>query len=113
MLAWAAQDDKQPESVWMKKKLEYSKDILEGITTEDFETVERAAAAMRRMSALEGFVRRKDTKEYRAQLTIFEFANDELLRHAGNKDVDGATLAFTQLTLSCVNCHKQLRLPQE
>ena len=113
VLAWAAQDDKQPESVWMKKKLEYSKDILEGITTEDFETIERAAAAMRRMSALEGFVRRKDTKEYRAQLTIFEFANDELLRHAGNKDVDGATLAFTQLTLSCVNCHKQLRLPQE
>lgn len=112
-LAIAGQDAKQPESVWMKKKLEYSKDILGGITTEDFETVERAASAMRRLSELEGFARRKDTKAYRAQLAIFEFANEELLRHADKKDIDGAALAFTQLTLSCVNCHKQLRLPPE
>ena len=111
--AVASQDEKAPESVWMKKKLDYSKDILEGITTENFETVERAAAAMQRLSELEGFVRRKDTKAYRAQLAVFEFANEELLRHADKKNVDGAALAFTQLTLSCVNCHKQLRLPQQ
>jgi hypothetical protein len=111
--AVAGQDEKAPESVWMKKKLEYSKDILEGITTEDFETVQRAATAMQRLSDLEGFVRRKDTKAYRAQLAVFEFANDELLRHAEKKNIDGAALAFTQLTLSCVNCHKQLRLPTQ
>lgn len=103
----------QPESFWMNKKLEYSKHILEGITTENFEAIRESAGAMRRLSALEGFVRRKDTKAYRAQLAIFEFATDELMRHAEDKDVDGAALAFTQLTLSCVNCHKQLRLPQQ
>jgi acyl-CoA synthetase (NDP forming) len=111
--AVASQDAKPAESVWMKKKLEYSKDILEGVTTENFETIERAATAMQRLSELEGFVRRKDTKAYRAQLAVFEFANEELLRHAETKNVDGAALAFTQLTLSCVNCHKQLRLPQQ
>lgn len=110
--AVAGQDAKPAESVWMKKKLDYSKDILEGITTENFETVQRAATAMQRLSELEGFVRRKDTKAYRAQLAVFEFANEELLRHAEDKNIDGAALAFTQLTLSCVNCHKQLRLPQ-
>ncbi len=68
---------------------------------------------MRRLCELEGFARRKDTKAYRAQLAIFEFANDELLRNVDEKDIEGAALAFTQLTLSCVNCHKQLRLPQE
>ncbi len=110
----AGQKDKdQPESFWMKKKLEFSKNILEGITLEDFEAVRDSAASMRRLSALEGFTRRKDTKAYRAQLAIFEFSNDELLRSADEKDVDGAALAFTQLTLSCVNCHKQLRLPQQ
>ena len=109
--ACAGQDEKPSESVWMKKKLDYSKDILEGITTENFESVQRAATAMQRLSELEGFVRRKDTKAYRTQLAAFEFANEELLRQADKRNIDGATLAFTQLTLSCVNCHKQLRLP--
>lgn len=111
--ALAGQDKQQPESVWMKKKLEFSQSILAGITTEDFDKVRDSAAAMRRMSALEGFARRKDTKAYRAQLAIFEFSNDELLRYAEEKNIDGAALAFTQLTLSCVNCHKQLRMPHD
>ncbi len=50
-----------------------------------------------------------DTTEYQAQLNIFKFANDELVRLAGEEDLDGASLAYMQLTLSCVNCHKHLR----
>jgi cytochrome c556 len=111
-VAMARQDEKDA-SVWMKKKLEYSKNILEGITTEDFDAVRQSATAMRRMSELEGFARRRDTKAYRTQLSVFEFSNDELIRFAQEKNIDGASLAFAQLTLSCVNCHKQLRVPQQ
>ncbi len=109
--AWAA--DEQPNSVWMKKKLEHSQSALRAIAMEDFDSLRASATAMRRLSDLEGFTRRTNAKEYRAQLQIFEFANDELIRHAKDKNIDGAALAFTQLTLSCVNCHKHLRNEQE
>jgi hypothetical protein len=64
---------------------------------------------MKRLSRIEGFVRRTDTKQYRTQLHIFDFANNELLQAAEDKNIERAALAFTQLTLSCVNCHKAIR----
>jgi hypothetical protein len=42
-------------------------------------------------------------------LTLFQTANRELIRAAENENLDGATLAYLQLTLSCVNCHKVVR----
>ena len=43
------------------------------------------------------------------QLVGRRYSVDELIRHSNEKNLDGATLAFTQMTLSCVNCHQQLR----
>ena len=36
-------------------------------------------------------------------------ANEQLIAEANANDLDGATLAYVQLTLSCVNCHKLVR----
>jgi cytochrome c556 len=101
-------DQNQPESFWMKKKLEYSQNILAGIATADFEKIVANAQSMRNLSKIEGFVRAQ-TPGYRAQLHIFEESADEIIRQAKKDNVDGAALAFTQLTISCVNCHKHLR----
>jgi cytochrome c556 len=49
--------------------------------------------------------------EYRTQLQNFERANDQLIRHADAEQLDGAALAYVQLTLSCVDCHKVIRAP--
>lgn len=99
----------KPVSFWMDKKLEYSQHILSGLALEDFEKIGRTAQAMQRLGKIETFVRRHDTEAYRTQFRVFQFANEELIRLAAEKNIDGAALAFTQLTLSCVNCHKQLR----
>ena len=93
----------------MQKKLEYSKNILEGLATEDFDLISKNAAEMRKLSAFEAFVRYSDAQAYRTQLQVFDFANMELIRAAEEKNLDGAALAFTQSTISCVNCHKSLR----
>jgi len=98
----------QPTSFWMQKKLEYSKNILNGIATADFDRIVENGEAMRRLSTIEGFIRRQ-TPGYRNQLQLFEDAADEIVRQGKKDNVDGAALAFTQLTISCVNCHKQLR----
>jgi len=101
-------DKNQPPSFWMQKKLEYSKNILAGITTADFDKIVENAQSMRRLSSIEWFIRGR-TPGYRTQLQIFEAATDEIIRQGQKDNVDGAALAFTQLTVSCVNCHKQLR----
>ena len=95
-------------SVWMKRKLEYSRNILAGLTSEDFDTVADNAKAMQAMSTFEGFIRGK-MPGYRTQLQVFQSANEQIIEQAQKDNVEGATLAFTQLTISCVNCHKQLR----
>ena len=95
-------------SFWMKKKLDYSQGILEGISLADFDKIATNAESMRNLSKIEGFVRRP-TPGYTAQLQIFDEAASEIFRQANRDNLDGAALAFTQLTVSCVNCHKRLR----
>jgi hypothetical protein len=101
----------QPASFWMQKKLEYSKNILGGIATADFDRIVESGEALRRLSTIEGFIRRQ-MPGYGTQLQIFQDSADEIIRQANKDNVDGAALAFTQLTISCVNCHKKLREPQ-
>ena len=95
-------------SFWMTKKLEYSQNILAGLATGDFDKIVANAQSMRNLSKIEGFVRGQ-TPGYRTQLHLFEESADEIIRQAKKDNVEGATLAFAQLTISCVNCHKHLR----
>ena len=100
-------NDKNP-SIWMKKKLDYSQNILAGLTAEDFDKIVDNARAMKVLGKFEAFFRSRNAA-YTRQLQVFEDTNDEIIRQADNDNVEGVTLAFTQLTSNCVNCHKVLR----
>ncbi len=102
------EDESKDPSVWMRMKLEYSKNILEGVTKADFALIEQNAAKMRGLNRFERFVRGR-WDGYAEQLQTFQQANDELIKQARKANVEGATLAFTQMTISCVTCHKKLR----
>ncbi len=95
-------------SFWMKKKLEYSENILAGLTKGDFEAISKNAKMMEQLSKIEEFVRGRN-EAYDFHLKSFHYANQELIRQAAEEDIDGAALAYTQLTLSCVKCHTYLR----
>ncbi len=105
-------DDKKDEdkgpSFWMKQKLTYSQQILNGLALEDYDMIVENANAMKGLNKLEYFVRRKP-EGYRTQLKAFQQSVDQLVETASASNLDGATLAFTQMTISCVHCHKQLR----
>jgi hypothetical protein len=101
------EEEKDP-SVWMRMKLEYSQRILEGVTKADFSMIEDNALKMRGLTRFERFFRGR-WDGYKEQLQTFQQANDELVKQARKDNVEGATLAFTQVTISCVNCHKKLR----
>lgn len=98
----------QSTSFWMERKLHLSQQLLGGITAGDFDKVTASAQAMKGLDKIEAFIRSK-TPGYRAQLQYFDESLDEIIRQADKDNLEGATLGFTQLTISCVNCHKQLR----
>jgi hypothetical protein len=114
-----AQGDKAPKtqpetaknkggSVWMKVKLRSSQNILRGLTLGDFDLIEENARRLNNFGRLEKLVHSRNA-EYQTQLKFLEHANQELMRQAKKKNLDGATLAFVQMTTSCINCHRALR----
>jgi hypothetical protein len=100
--------DQEQASVWMEKKLQYTQNILAGLTQGDFNKISKNAEAMRFVGYLEKWERAR-TPEYKRQVQYFELANEELMRQASAKNIDGATLAYYQLTVSCVHCHQVVR----
>jgi uncharacterized secreted protein with C-terminal beta-propeller domain len=103
---------KKPASFWMKKKLEYSEKILEGLAKADFAEIEANAKLMNALSSIEEFVRGRD-ETYTHHLRAFEHATGGLIRQSKQENIDGAALAYMELTLSCVNCHKHIRDKKE
>jgi cytochrome c556 len=105
-------EDRKARDTLMDKKLEYAQQVLAGLSREDYDLVVKNAKAMNGLTELQKFFR-ADSPEYYAQLRIFEFANNELVRLAEEKNLDGISTAYVQLTLSCVNCHKYVRAHQQ
>lgn len=104
----AAEEEEDGKMSLMRKKLVQTQRILEGLTTEDYELIAKNARKLNKLTVLEKWVR-ANTLEYKSQLSMFQQANRELIRFADDKNLDGASLAYLQLTLTCVNCHKQVR----
>ncbi|TWU50545.1 hypothetical protein Poly51_38370 [Rubripirellula tenax] len=98
----------QPLDFWMQKKLDYSTAILRGLAFSDFDLIETNANQMRMLNKIEGFVRNRNP-EYRGHVHAFERVTDEVIRQAKQENIDGVTLAYHQLTVSCVRCHQSLR----
>lgn len=100
--------EERPMSFWMRHKLEYSKRILETLTMGDHEKVALYARQLRTLGKIEGFVRRKNP-DYRKQQQMFDASLASLIYHAEQPDATQATLAFSKLASTCVNCHTLLR----
>lgn len=98
---------KKQASIWMKSKTKLSQEILVGLTEGDFEKVEKNAKTLDAVHFFEVLFPKSD--EYRQQTALFSSANKELIRQATAKDIYGATLAYNQLTASCVQCHVVVR----
>ena len=101
-------DAAKKPSVWMRMKMKCTENVLAGLAAGDFELIQENAERMNRFSQLERWAR-GGSDEYQGQLRFFRHANRALVRAAKNENLDGSTLAFMQLTASCVNCHRVVR----
>lgn len=97
-----------PTQEMMRQKLDHAQSVLEGITMNDFALVRNHAAKLGALSQEAGW-RAYDTPEYAQQSMLFKRNVDALLKAGKEENLDGATLAYTKMTLSCVECHKYIR----
>jgi hypothetical protein len=92
----------------MQRKLDQAHSILEALITEDFETLEDSAGALRALSEEAGwFV--ITTPEYAERSSSFRRAVFEIEQSAKEKNLDRAALGYVDMTLQCVRCHQFLR----
>lgn len=92
----------------MKVKLESSQKVLEGIATENFTTVAANAQKLVVLSQVAGWQARQ-TPEYKQYTADFRRHAEALQKAARDENVDAASVAWFQLTVSCVNCHRHMR----
>ncbi|MCI0701751.1 MAG: hypothetical protein L0241_11765 [Planctomycetia bacterium] len=97
------------EATIMKAKLKHSQVLLEALTREDYKKLNEEANALVRISDLETFLRAYKTEKYRIHAATFKESAELLAAKAKEKNLDGATVAYTDMTLSCVKCHNYIR----
>lgn len=104
--------DKESADRWMLAKRNHAHEIFNGLTDGDYKQIANGGRRMLVTGILEGWLRESEfvkASEYQGQLNAFEFANKELIRHAEDRNIDGALGAYLRLTQSCVQCHKLIR----
>ncbi len=111
----AGQQEKQNRSEFMRRKLEFSKNVLEGLALEQYPIIEKNAKALKILSqAAEWEVPMiPNASDYVALTSEFQRNTDELVKTAKQGNIDGATLAYVKLTMNCVQCHKYVRFASQ
>lgn len=92
----------------MQMKLEKSKQIIEGLTLEDFEKIGRNARSLKLLSTESGW-NVIQTEEYATQSRDFQRTCDLIAEAAAEKDISRATLGYVAMTVRCVECHAYMR----
>lgn len=91
----------------MADKLRYTQQLLTSLAKEDFPVLENSAQELRRIAHEQW--QANSSPEYRTHLQTFWTALDGIEFGAQRKEIEEATLAYMQMTLTCIRCHKAMR----
>lgn len=92
----------------MTEKLSNAKVLLEGIAMNDFKKIERAADELHLLSRTAEW-QAYNTPKYEMHSNEFRRAAEGIAQKAKMKNIDGVTLAYFEMTMSCVRCHQYVR----
>ena len=93
---------------FMRDKLELAQGILEGLSVENYDLITSRAQRLSAMSQQADW-KVFENPDHEQQSFAFRRNVDSLTKAAKNKNLDGATLAYVRVTMSCIECHKYVR----
>jgi hypothetical protein len=92
----------------MQQKREYAREMLTAVTLSDWTELERLGVGLLRIAEDPAWAP-LTSPEYAEQSAAFLTATQRLLNAARQRDTVAAPLAYVSLTMSCVECHRQVR----
>lgn len=92
----------------MRVKLRHSHEVLDGLVTEDFDAIAKHSQELALLSQASNW-QVLQTKDYLQYSSDFRRAANAMTKAARDKNLDGATLAYVDVTMKCVQCHKYVR----
>lgn len=100
----------RPDQVatFMRAKLGHGQRVLEGLAIADFDLIDRGAHDLSLASQASSW-QVLQTEDYARQSAEFRRSCDSLRKAAQDKNLDGAALAWMEVTMKCVQCHKYVR----
>ena len=104
----AQQKKDRATAMIMKEKLKTSQKLLEGIALADYQKVILSAENLVQYTKTEEWMVYK-TPKYQVFSNEFRQAAENVISKAKLKNIDGVTLAYFELTVSCVRCHTYVR----
>ena len=101
-------DPKSPQGKLMAEKLRQAQLLLDGLATADFAKISKSADELLIISKAAEFHARK-TRQYELHTLAFRRSLEEIVQKSKDKNLDGATLGYVDMTLTCIRCHKYTR----
>lgn len=105
----SSQDKKRDPDPLMVAKLHESQALLAALALGDFDKIKKTADALYKLSSEAQFKKARQTPEYELHANAFQRSAETIANKAKAKNLDGATLAYLDLTLTCVRCHQYTR----
>lgn len=102
------QSSRSDLDAFMQLKLGHAKGILEGLATEDFEQIAKDSQALSALS-LQSSWNTRTTLDYLDHSSDFRRALNVIALAAREKNLDRAALAYVNMTVQCIECHRYLR----
>jgi hypothetical protein len=92
----------------MQQKLKHSQKVLEAIAIGNFDGIAKHAEELINLSK-EAEWKVIKTPRFETYSNDFQRNAEALVKGAKDKNIDAAALAYVDLTLNCVKCHKYVR----
>lgn len=92
----------------MQKKLKNAHLVLDGVAIGDFKKIQNGGEELIKLAKSETWqlIRSPNYEQHSAD---FIQRTENLVKKAKEKSMDGAALAYVEMTLSCVRCHQYVR----
>ena len=106
-----ADKPKSPSSnqLLMRDKLTQMNRVLEGITLNQFDQVEKSATTLRQISKATSWHIIDQSPQYRRLSKNFQEQATDLVRHAKERNGEAATLDLVRMNITCTHCHQHMR----
>lgn len=95
-------------SPFMRLKLDHAQQLLAAIALEDYDEISRHSQKIALLTEDENW-RVFQTVDYRRHSDDFRRSTNAVTEAARKKNLDGTVLAYMQMTMQCVQCHKHVR----